>query len=188
MVKASKHTSHQPLELRVHRLLNPVTRALLLIILSLAATFFLIAIALGKAMQQQGVRDRIRRFNQRRLNPITLRSAGTPSSDNAAITHVGRRSGHVYTTPVRALPFGEGFVIPLPYGANTDWCRNVMAAGTCTLQWHGQEYHLEKPQVVPFAKVMNVFPVFLRITSAANGLTQCLVLHPQQEVPVSLTI
>ena len=164
----------------------PIVRVLLrllLIILSLGATFFLIAIALGKAMQQKGVRDRIRRFNQRRLNPLTLRSAGTRSSDYAAITHVGRRSGHVYTNPVRALPFGESFVIPLPYGATTDWCRNVLAAGTCTLRWHGQEYLLEQPEVVPLAKVVSVFPLFSRITARANGLTQCLVLHPQPGGP-----
>jgi deazaflavin-dependent oxidoreductase (nitroreductase family) len=156
---------------------------LFLIILSLAATFFLIAIALGKAMQQKGIRNAIRRFNQRRLNPITLRNAGKRSSDYAAITHMGRRSGHVYTTPVRALPFGEGFVIPLPYGADTDWCRNVLAAGKCTLRWHEQEYLLEKPEVVPLAKVVSVFPFSLRITAATNGIKQCLVLHPPREGP-----
>jgi deazaflavin-dependent oxidoreductase (nitroreductase family) len=157
---------------------------ILLIIVSLAATLFLVAIALGKVMHQQGVRDTLRRFIQRRVNPSTLRSAGTPSSDYAVITHVGRRSGHVYITPVSALPFGEGFVIPLPYGAHTDWCRNVLAAGTCALRWHGQEYLLEQPEVVPRAQVASVFPVFSRITAAATGIAQCLVLHPQREVPV----
>lgn len=132
---------------------------ILLIIVSLAATLFLVAIALSKVMQQQGVRDALRRFIQRRVNPSTLRSAGTPSSDYAVITHVGRRSGHVYTTPVSALPFGEDFVIPLPYGAHTDWCRNVLAAGTCTLRWHGQEYLLEQPEVVPRAQVESELPL-----------------------------
>ena len=159
----------------------PIVRVflrLLFIISSLAVIFFLMAIALGKVMQQKGVRDAIRRFNRQRVNPITLRSAGTPSSDYAAITHVGRRSGHVYTNLVRAFPFDDGFVIPLPYGANTDWCRNVLAARACTLRWHGQEYPLEQPEVVPLAKVVRVFPFSLRLTAAANGLTQCLVLHP----------
>jgi deazaflavin-dependent oxidoreductase (nitroreductase family) len=156
---------------------------LLLIILFLAATFFLISIALGKAMQQKGMRDSIRRFNQRRVNPITLRSAGKRSSDYAIVTHVGRRSGHPYTTPVRAIPFGEGFVIPLPYGASTDWCRNVLAAGKCTLRWHEQEYLLEKPEVVPLANALHIFQFSLRITSVTNGVKQCLVLHPHREVP-----
>ena len=156
---------------------------LLLIILALAGTFFPISISLGKAMQRKGVRDGIRRLNRRKVNPITLRSAGTRSSGYAAVTHVGRRSGHAYTTPVRAIPYGEGFVIPLPYGADTDWCRNVLAAGKCTLRWHEQEYILEKPEVIPLAKAVSVFPFSLRITAAANGIKRCLALHPHQEVP-----
>lgn len=154
---------------------------LLLIILSLAGAFFLLAIALGKAMQQKGIRDRIRHLNRRRVNPITLQSAGKRSSTYAAVTHLGRRSGHTYTTPVRAIPFGDGFVIPLPYGADTDWCRNVLAAGKCTLRWHEQEYLLEQPEVLPLAKAVQVFPFSLRITAAANGIKQCLALHPHRE-------
>ena len=156
---------------------------LLLIILSLIAAFLFIAIALGRAMQQKDVRNAIRRFNRRRLNPITLRSAGERSSEYAVITHTGRRSGNVYTNPVRALPFGDGFVIPLPYGANTDWCRNVLASGKCTLRWHEQEYTLENPELVPLAKVASIFPLSLRITAATNGMKLCLVLHRQREVP-----
>jgi deazaflavin-dependent oxidoreductase (nitroreductase family) len=156
---------------------------LFLIILALAGAFFLISIALGKAVQQKGVRDSIRRLNQRRVNPITLRSAGKRSSGYGAVTHLGRRSGHAYTTPVRAIPSGEGFVIPLPYGADTDWCRNVMAAGKCTLRWHEQEYILEKPEVIPLAKAVGVFPFSLRITAATNGIKECLALHPHREVP-----
>src|SRR5581483_3016652 len=65
------------------------------------------------------------RFNKHTLNPTTLKSAGHRTSIYAAVKHVGRRSGRIYTTPVVAKPLGDGFVIPLPYEASVDWCRNV---------------------------------------------------------------
>jgi hypothetical protein len=55
----------------------------------------------------------------------------------AIVQHRGRRSGQVYTTPVVTVPIVDGFIILLTFGADTDWCRNVLAAGQCTLQSHG---------------------------------------------------
>ena len=156
---------------------------LLLLLLFLATTAVFLALALGKAIQQKRIRDKIRRLNRSTVNPIILRSAGKRSSDYAAVTHLGRRSGRPYITPVRAIPCGEGFVIPLPYGADTDWCRNAMTAGKCTLRWHEQEYLLGQLEVVPLARAWESFPLSLRITAVTNGVKQCLVLHPCQEVP-----
>jgi deazaflavin-dependent oxidoreductase (nitroreductase family) len=63
--------------------------------------------------------------------------------------HTGRRSGAAYHTPVVAKATERGIVIPLPYGEDTDWCRNVLAAGTCSLTLNGEEYALHSPEVVP---------------------------------------
>jgi deazaflavin-dependent oxidoreductase (nitroreductase family) len=154
---------------------------LLLILLSLAATLVVLTVALGRGLRHKGFRDRVRRLNRGRWNPIALRTAGKHSSGFAALTHLGRRSGRVYTTPVRAIPFGDGFVIPLPYGADTDWCRNVQAAGSCTLRWQERDYLLGHPEVLPFSQAAHVFPLAERVTDAATGITQCLALHPRQE-------
>jgi deazaflavin-dependent oxidoreductase (nitroreductase family) len=155
---------------------------LLLILLSLASILLLLAVALGRGLQHKGFRDRIRRLNRERWNPIALRSAGTRASAFAALIHVGRRSGRAYTTPVRAIPFGDGFVIPLPYGADTDWCGNVRAAGSCTLRWQERDYFLGQPEVLPFVQAAHVFPLRERLSAAVTGITQCLVLHPRREV------
>ena len=155
---------------------------LLLILLSLAATLVVLTVALGRGLRHKGFRDRVRRLNRERWNPIALRSAGKHSSGFAALTHLGRRSGRAYTTPVRAIPFGDGFVIPLPYGADTDWCRNVRAAGSCTLRWQEQDFLLGHPDVVPFTHAARLFPLAERVTDAATGITQCLALHPCREV------
>lgn len=51
----------------------------------------------------------------------------------ASLQHIGRRSGQEYVTPVLAVPFGDGFVVPLAYGRSVDWFRNVMVAHGCKL-------------------------------------------------------
>jgi hypothetical protein len=45
------------------------------------------------------------------------------------VRHVGRTSGRAYQNPVSAYPLGDGFVIPVLYGTQSQWVRNAMAAG-----------------------------------------------------------
>lgn len=96
---------------------------LLLVASSMIGVFFLLSIALAKAMQQKRLRVGIRRFNRSILNPLTLRIAGNHLRIYAAVQHRGRHSGQTYSTPVVARPLGDGFVIPLPYGKQVDWCQ-----------------------------------------------------------------
>jgi hypothetical protein len=140
------HTSKQMKQQQKTRAFR-VGVGLLLTILSLGDAFLLMVIALRKAMQRQEIRDRIRQLNQRRLNPALLHLAENRCRLFASLQHVGRRSGHIYQTPVVARPLGEGFVIALPSGAETDWCRNVFTAGTCLLRWHGRTSPLEQPEL-----------------------------------------
>ena len=150
---------------------------------SFVGAFFLISIALAKAMHQKGLRDNIRRFNRRTLNPLTLKIAGNRLRVYASLKHVGRRSGQEYATPVVAKPLGDGFVVPLPYGADVDWCRNVLAAGKCTLRWNEQEYSLEKPEMMTPKEALGAFPMTQRIIFSAGGIKQYLMLHQHGEVP-----
>ncbi|MGZ3637612.1 MAG: hypothetical protein ACXVCX_07205 [Ktedonobacterales bacterium] len=139
--------------------------------------FLVASIALARAMRNPALRDRIRGFNRRRLNPLTLRIAGNRTRIYAALEHTGRRSGRVYTTPVVAKPCGDDFVIPLPYGAGTDWCRNVLAAGTYALTWNSQRYELERPEVISQGTAVRAFPWVQRVIFKMGGITDCLVMH-----------
>lgn len=94
------------------------------------------------------VLDHIRVFNKRLLNPLMMRLAGRKYWYAAVIEHTGRRSGKHYATPVSAEQTQEGFLIPLPYGANVDWLRNVLAEGNATIRAHGLTYHVTQPEVV----------------------------------------
>jgi deazaflavin-dependent oxidoreductase (nitroreductase family) len=95
----------------------------------------------------------LRRFTKHVMNPVTLRRAGGSKSPYAALHHVGRTSNRLYVTPLVAEPVEEGFVIPLPYGEDTDWCRNLVAAGKGTLDLNGETFLILNPRVVSMASV-----------------------------------
>jgi hypothetical protein len=61
---------------------------------------------------------------------------------------IGRRTGVSHATPVVAKPVGAGVIIPLPYGSRTDWCRNVLAAGGCSITLNGEELELTAPELI----------------------------------------
>ena len=74
------------------------------------------------------------------------------------IEHVGRRSGRVFHTPVRAVRRGEVVVVGASFGARTDWIRNVRAAGSCRLTRRGQTVDLVDPRLVDIAEVRDLLP------------------------------
>jgi deazaflavin-dependent oxidoreductase (nitroreductase family) len=90
------------------------------------------------------------------------------------IEHRGRRSGRLFRTPVVVRKTGDGFVVPLPHGPGTDWCRNVGAAGGCVVRWQGRDYPLARPEVVDGA---DGFSPFQRAAMARLGIRQSLRLR-----------
>jgi deazaflavin-dependent oxidoreductase (nitroreductase family) len=93
----------------------------------------------------------LRPLYKRVFNPRALRDAARGDTRWAVLHHVGRRSGVAYDTPIDAQLTPEGAVIPLVYGASTDWCRNVLAGGGCTLTVGGQDLAFTAPRVVPIS-------------------------------------
>ena len=82
------------------------------------------------------------------LNPGMRKLAGRRHMPMAAeIRHVGRRSGRPYVTPAGARLTGDTFVIPLTFGNQSDWSRNVRAAGGCTIRLEGTEYRAVQPEL-----------------------------------------
>jgi deazaflavin-dependent oxidoreductase (nitroreductase family) len=66
----------------------------------------------------------------------------------AIVSHVGRRSGQTYRTPVNIFRRGDGYVIALTYGADSEWVRNVLAAGGADIETRGRRLHVVDPEVV----------------------------------------
>ncbi len=94
------------------------------------------------------VQDAVRRMNRAVVNPRQMETAGRPGAYASVVRHRGRTTGTPYETPVQALPTGDGFVIPLPYGTASDWLKNVLAAGSATIVHEGGTYRVDRPEIV----------------------------------------
>jgi deazaflavin-dependent oxidoreductase (nitroreductase family) len=81
------------------------------------------------------------------LNPLVARMAGRRHFSMAGqLRHVGRRSGRVYVTSVGARISGDVAVIPLTFGNQSDWSKNVRAAGGCLIRVNGVDYRATDPR------------------------------------------
>jgi deazaflavin-dependent oxidoreductase (nitroreductase family) len=86
-------------------------------------------------------------FNLSVTNRITSRFAARLPGFGI-LTHIGRKSGKVYRTPVNVFRVPEGFLIALTYGRDSEWVKNVVAAGKCELMTRGVLYELFAPTIV----------------------------------------
>lgn len=85
----------------------------------------------------------------RAINPLIAGLAGSRAIPLwAVVRHRGRRSGRMFNTPVAVGHRDGALFIPLPFGTGTDWARNVIAAGGCTIRWKGAEYAMTDPVVL----------------------------------------
>ncbi len=82
------------------------------------------------------------------INPGVVRAVHRHESSYGVVRNIGRRSGIAYETPVDVARTSDGVLISLPYGPQTNWCRNVLAAAHCTLIFDGEEMALTAPQVL----------------------------------------
>jgi deazaflavin-dependent oxidoreductase (nitroreductase family) len=115
-----------------------------------------ITLVAGMRAQVPPVVNGVRRMN-RLTKPIVLRKAGTSGSPTAVVRHVGRVTGRQHQTPVVAATVDDGFVVALPYGAGTDWLKNVCAAGTATILVNGQAHTVDNPEVISIEEATRHF-------------------------------
>ncbi len=83
-------------------------------------------------------------INKRVFNRVALKRGSWP-----VLTHVGRSSGKVYRTPLEVHPVADGYIFILVYGSGSDWVKNVLAAGTASLEVDGEEFDLVSPRLLP---------------------------------------
>jgi len=80
----------------------------------------------------------------------------------AVVHHVGRRTGGAYRTPVVAFRSDAGIVIPMTYGRDVDWARNIIGAKGCELERSGRRVTLRNPRIVGFDRARRRLPAALR--------------------------
>ena len=116
-----------------------------------------------------------------RYNDMARKVSGTERSPWGLLTHVGRRSGHTYQTSLGTHPYGDGFLLPLGYGTHTDWYRNLMAGGTCSLAWRGRSYQMERPELISGAEPTRAWPMRDRILLDLAGIHDFVWLHQSEQ-------
>lgn len=112
---------------------------------------------------KQQIRVHFLNFLKHYFNPLTRRIARSSFGPFALVQHVGRRSGKQYETPIIVQPVADGFVFELTYGPEVDWYKNVLAAGSFTLRWHGKDYAIDKLEPLDTAVGMSAFPLPARL-------------------------
>jgi deazaflavin-dependent oxidoreductase (nitroreductase family) len=115
------------------------------------------------------------------LNPPIGKLAGRRHFPMGAVHHVGRRSGTRYVTSVGARVSGGGVLIPLTFGNQSDWARNVSAAGECRVVLNGKAYHAVRPRFLTRAEaaphVRAAFGPIERISFRLLGIKQYMRLQ-----------
>lgn len=143
-----------------------------IVVLLAGGAFFL----LGMRFKIPLVVDGVRRMNRAYMNPKQLQSAGTPGAYAGVLHHVGRKSGIRYETPLGFVSTDNGFAVLLPYGPNTDWMRNLIAAGSATVTHEGDDIEVHNPRVVPTTAMLESLPAGDRRFARLFGIKDCLVL------------
>jgi deazaflavin-dependent oxidoreductase (nitroreductase family) len=107
--------------------------------------------------------------------PIALRVAETGLiSIWGVVRHRGRRSGKLYSTPIAIRPTPDGFVLPLPWGEGTDWCRNLRAAGGGVINWRGADIDVSSPEIIDASAALPAFNAALRPIVRTIGIKKFL--------------
>ena len=134
------------------------------------------------------VRKDVRQFSKYVLNPFALWVAARRPMYYGIIRHVGRRSGQIYTTPVVPKLTPDGVIIPLPYGPETDWCRNVISAGNAMLTLNGTEFALSSPEIVGAEVAAPLVPAATARVWQWIGIDKYLRLKLRQVAASSATV
>jgi deazaflavin-dependent oxidoreductase (nitroreductase family) len=112
-----------------------------------AAAIIIVAIATSGVLMMRFRKRWLAKINIAFTNRITSLFAGWLPGFGI-LTHVGRKSGKVYRTPVNVFRASNSFIIALTYSSQSEWVKNVLAAAGCELKTRGKKYQLSSPKVV----------------------------------------
>ena len=111
-------------------------------------------------------------FTVKVINPITRLFAGSVPGF-AMLTHVGRKSGRTYHTPINVFRRGDHYVFALTYGSDVQWLKNIFAAGSVEMRTRGRDIRLVEPELI-IDPELRLMPLPLRIAGKLNRVTEFL--------------
>jgi deazaflavin-dependent oxidoreductase (nitroreductase family) len=133
------------------------------------------------------VPEAVGRWNRAGLNRLT-RHIAPWMPGLGVVVHRGRRSGRRYQTPVNVFRVGSGYLFALTYGSDTDWVKNVLAAGGCELRTRGRVVQLGSPRLFATRAALVSVPSSGRYCGSLASPTSCPVRsRPPARRPASPT-
>jgi deazaflavin-dependent oxidoreductase (nitroreductase family) len=139
-----------------------------------AGAIIIIAIAVTGVLLMRFRKRWLARTNIAVTNRITRLFAGWLPGFGI-LTHIGRKSGKAYRTPVNVFRAPNGFIIALTYSSQSEWVKNVIAAGGCELKTSGKRYQLSSPNVVRDSTRQR-FPIPVRVVLRIVGADEYMQL------------
>ncbi len=118
-----------------------------------------------------------RRINRDVLNPRMMDRGAAGGGPSAIIHHTGRRSGNEYRTPVGAAQTEDGFVVATVYGPDSDWIRNVLAAGPARVEAAGGTHEVLQAALVDLHDVAEYFSPAEQRAHRVFGVRQAVRLR-----------
>jgi deazaflavin-dependent oxidoreductase (nitroreductase family) len=116
---------------------------------------------------------RLRHIATRYVDPV-LRPLARRLPTFGVVTHRGRRTGRTYRTPINVFRRGDSYLFFLTYGSDVQWVKNILAAGSCSLETRGRIIELVEPELVTDPELRPA-PVAVRfIERRLAGVTQYL--------------
>jgi deazaflavin-dependent oxidoreductase (nitroreductase family) len=120
---------------------------------------------------------RFRHFVTRYLNPM-LRPAAARLPGFGVLVHRGRTTGRTYRTPVNVFRQGEAYLFFLTYGSDAQWVRNVLSAGSCSLETERRIVELGEPEIVTDPALEPAPGAVRFLERRIAGATQYLRMRP----------
>jgi deazaflavin-dependent oxidoreductase (nitroreductase family) len=116
---------------------------------------------------------RLRHFATRFIDPLLLPVA-TRLPAFGVLTHVGRKTGRVYRTPINLFRRGDAYLFFLTYGSDVQWVKNVIAAGSCSVETGGRVVELVEPELITDPTLRPAPPHVRFVERRIAGVTQYL--------------
>lgn len=129
------------------------------------------------------VRRRFLQLLSRTVNPLALRLAHTGRGPFAELSHVGRRTGTTYRTPLILARVDDGFVAELTYGDQVSWYRNLRANGRGEVLVGGVRYEVAGIDDYPSAAGLAAYPLPARTILKILRRRQFRLIRVERERP-----
>jgi deazaflavin-dependent oxidoreductase (nitroreductase family) len=109
------------------------------------------------------------------INPMARLFAGWMPGFGL-LTYRGRMTGRVYRLPINVFRRGEHYIFVLTYGSESQWVKNVMAAGGCDIRVGGRDVRLAQPELI-VNPPWDLMPWPVQVIEGLAGVTEFLQMR-----------